>query len=322
MVASEQRLVLGAIGRAQYRALPTQSAEKRSGKTSLLTLIGAISARALPTANISAAAVYRTVELAQPTLLVDESDTFIAENDELRGCLNAGFMRGGQCIRVVGEQNDPRLFSCWSPVAIAAIRRLPDTIEDRAVAIPMKRRRRDEDVEKLRADRLNEFSELAAKARRWADDNFDKLEAADPIMPDALNDRAADCWRILFAIAIEAGGSWRDRAQNAALAFSTENRDVETAATRLLSDLRELFDDQSVLFSEEIVKKLVAMEHRSWAEWGKNGEPMSKVQLARLVGHFGIRPKTVYRDGDKAKGYEREQFDDAFDRYLPPRQRP
>jgi putative DNA primase/helicase len=308
-----------------------KSAQKRSGKTTLLTIIGAICARPLYSANVTAAAVFRCVELAQPTLLIDEGDTFIAQDEELRGGLNAGFQKGGQAVRVVGDQHEPRMFSCWAPVAIAAIRRLPDTIEDRSVAIMLVRRRRDEEVEKLRSDRLDELVPLASKARRWADDNFDLLVESDPRVPDQLNDRAADCWRILFAIAERAGGLWPEHARNAALTLSTENGDIETAGTRLLSDLRQLFKEKATnrLLSADIVAALVAMEHRSWAEWGKNGEPLSKVQLARLLGHFGIRPKDVrlkHLEGDSperkeriAKGYELdERLKDVFDRYLAP----
>jgi len=82
-----------------------KSAQKRSGKTTLLVIIGAICTRPLYTANVTAAAVFRCVELAQPTLLIDEGDTFIAQDEELRGGLNAGFQKGGQAVRVVGDQH-------------------------------------------------------------------------------------------------------------------------------------------------------------------------------------------------------------------------
>jgi hypothetical protein len=49
-------------------------------------------------------------------------------------------MRGGQVIRTIGDDFEPRAFSCWAPVAVATIRKLPDTIEDRSIAIVMKRR--------------------------------------------------------------------------------------------------------------------------------------------------------------------------------------
>ena len=46
---------------------------------------------------------------------------------------------------------------------------------------------------------------MQSKAARWALDHLAKLRAADPQIPTALNDRAADNWRILLVIADEAG---------------------------------------------------------------------------------------------------------------------
>jgi putative DNA primase/helicase len=300
--------------------LAIKSAQKRSGKTTLLMILGALVARPLSTANISAPAIYRTVELAQPTLLIDEADTFVAENEELRGVLNAGYMRGGQVVRTTGDTFEPRKFSCWCPVAIAAIRRLPDTIEDRSVAIVLKRRRRDENVARLRIDRLDELAPLARKAQRWANDNTAGLENADPAMPNQLNDRAADCWRVLVAIADAAGGKWPERAREAALVLSGDNDDVETAGTKLLADLRELFDAEvsEALFSQEIVDALVKLEDRPWSEWGKAAKPISKTQLAGLLKPFKITPEVIRRGTTVSRGYARVKLEDAFERYLAP----
>jgi putative DNA primase/helicase len=299
--------------------LAIKSAQKRSGKTTLLNIIGALCSRPLSTANITAAAVYRTVELAGPTLLIDEADTFLAESDELRGVLNAGYMRGGEVIRIIGDDHEPRRFSCWCPVAIAAIRRLPDTLEDRSVAIKLERRHRDEPRSRLRTRDLALLEPLARQARRWALDHLARLEIAEPMLPNQLHDRAVDCWQPLVAIADEAGGGWPERARWAAIELSEANDDSETTGTRLLADIRELFTAEAsdVLFSEELVEALGKMENRPWPEW-KAGKPISKVQVARLLSQFRIRPDDVRRGQRVAKGYTRDKFRDAFKRYLAP----
>jgi putative DNA primase/helicase len=303
-----------------------KSPEKRSGKTTLLMLVGAVASRAMLAANISASAVYRAVEEGQPTLLIDEADTFLPDNEELRGVLNAGYMRGGQAIRSVGEDHEPRIFSCWCPMAIATLRNLPDTIEDRSVAIALMRRRKSERVDRLRADRLALLTPLASKAQRWTDDNISALETADPEIPNELNDRAADCWRILFAIADRAGGEWAERARQASVALALANADTETTLTRLLGDLRDIFDTAKAskgdaLFSIEIVRELEQLEDRPWAEWGRARKPLTPVQMARLLAPLRIRPTDVHRtvapgQTRHLKGYARDQFTDAFDRYL------
>jgi putative DNA primase/helicase len=79
-----------------HAAAGAQVPQKPCGKSTLLTIIGSLAARAIATANISAAALYRTVEQAQPTLLVDEADSFLKDNEELRGVLNAGLCAAGR----------------------------------------------------------------------------------------------------------------------------------------------------------------------------------------------------------------------------------
>ena len=71
-----------------------KSAERRSGKTRLLEVLKQLTARALTTNYISPAMLPRVVEEHQPTLLMDEADTFLRGSEEMRGVLNSGFDRG------------------------------------------------------------------------------------------------------------------------------------------------------------------------------------------------------------------------------------
>src|SRR5262249_36075897 len=91
------------------------SPEKRCGKTTALDALRLLVCAPLPTANVTAAAIFRTIELAHPTLLIDEADTFLRDSDDLRGILNAGHKRDEQVIRCVGENAEPRAFSVFSP---------------------------------------------------------------------------------------------------------------------------------------------------------------------------------------------------------------
>src|ERR1043166_2075552 len=70
-----------------------ESPEKRCGKTTLLTLISQLVHRPVVASNISPPAFFRVIEELRPTLLIDEADTFLRGNDELRGILNAGNRR-------------------------------------------------------------------------------------------------------------------------------------------------------------------------------------------------------------------------------------
>jgi hypothetical protein len=135
-----------------------------------------------------------------------------------------------------------------------------------------------------------------------------------------LNDRAADAWSSLLAIANLAGGEWPERARKATIELAG-NQSTQTLREMLLDDLRELFDTEpkpDVRFTKEILAELHKDETRPCVGW-RNGKPITDRQLATQLKPFGIKPKT-FRDGSKTrKGYELAQFDDAFARYLPVR---
>ena len=203
--------------------LAIQSPEKRCGKTTVLTLVQALTPRALPTSNITSAALFRAVERWGPTLLLDEADTFLRENEELRGVLNSGHYRlSAYVIRTVGDDHTPSTFRTWAPKAIALIDALSDTLADRSITVPLRRKRPDEQIERMRLDRMDEFKPLCRQAARWAVDNLDVLRAADPDVPAELHDRAADNWRSMIAIADQAGGHWPDTARRVARAVAAD----------------------------------------------------------------------------------------------------
>ena len=194
------------------------SPERRCGKTTTLSLLSRLVPRPLPAANITAAAVFRTIEAARPTLLLDEADTFIRDSDDLRGILNSGHYRAmAYVIRTTGDNHMPQKFTTWAPMAIAAIGRLPDTLQDRAVVLRMRRRKPDEYVERLRLDRLDCLGDYASMCARWVADNLMGLSDADPDIPSGMHDRAEDNWRPLLAIADLAGADWPEKARQIAV---------------------------------------------------------------------------------------------------------
>jgi putative DNA primase/helicase len=299
--------------------LAIQSPQKRCGKSTLLILLHKLASRALLVANLSPAALFRLVEKYSPTLLLDEADAWAKENEELRGLLNCGHTKEtAHVVRVEGEALEPRVFNVFCPKALAGIGGLPDTIEDRSIIVPLKRRRPDESVEKLRLDRLN-LTHVRRLAVRWAADSAAALRAADPAVPTELHDRAADNWRPLLAIADLAGGEWPAKARRAAIAFALADADEDSIGVLLLGDLRTIFDHVGDrITSDDLVDRLAHFEDRPWAEWGKARKPITKVQLARLLAPFDIKPNSIRLHGESKtrKGYHRDWFVDAFARYL------
>jgi hypothetical protein len=303
--------------------LAVRSPMKRCGKTTLLDVISRLVLRPLPTGSVTAAALFRVVEGYRPTLLVDEADTFLSEADELRGVLNSGHRKGGQVVRTVGDDHEPRAFSTFAAVTIAIIGNLPDTLADRSVTVDLKRRMPSEKVASFRFDRVGHLDVLARQAARWAQDHAGTIGAADPEMP-GIHNREADNWAPLFAIADIAGGEWPERARAAAIAGHVAGGDEASLIELLLGDIRDIFAKREAnkvepvdrISSGDLVAALVAIEGRPWAELGKSRKPLTQNGLARRLRPLGITSENI-RIGDKVpKGYLLIWFQEAFSRYL------
>jgi putative DNA primase/helicase len=295
------------------------SPTKRCGKTSVLIILLFLTPRSELASNISSSAIFRYVEDIRPTLLIDEADTFVKGNEEMRGILNSGHTRAAanaiRNVEVNGEHK-PRRFSTWAPKAIATIRSLADTLEDRSIVLLLQRKSKTAKVARLRRRDNDEFALARRKLARWTSDNFEALTDPDPKIPDELNDRAADNWRPLLAIADLAGGEWPERAREAAKLLSGESNDT-AANVELLADIKLAFGDADEIRSADLVAKLTADPERPWAEW-KNGKALTQKQLAGLLRPFGITSDTVHPTGlSHAKGYKRSRFQEAWDVYSP-----
>jgi hypothetical protein len=308
--------------------LAVTSAEKRSGKTRLLEVLELLVARPWLTGRTSAAALVRKIATEGCTLLLDESDAaFNAEKEyaeALRGILNSGHRRGGCASLCVGVGTSMSVvdFPVFGPKAIAGIGRLPDTVEDRAIRIVLKRRAPGERVERFRRRDVLEVAEpIAISLASWAEYAAPLLAEARPALPEELDDRAQDGWEPLLAIADEAGAEWPDRARRAALALSAADLDDLSLGVRLLLDVRRLFDEHAVdrFSTKELIAGLVTDEEAPWQELpGRPPKPLSPHRLAVLLDPFEVRSRSVrLPDGTTPKGFHREQFADAWSRYVP-----
>src|SRR5215831_10866041 len=183
------------------------------------------------TGSITVAALFRVIEMWHPTLLIDEVDTFVGNNEELRGMLNASHRYDGAVTRTVGDEHEPRRFSVYAPIALSGIGGLADTLANRSVSIVLKRRRPNEPIKQLRIGRMERFEALQRRIVRWVADHEERIATRDPKMPTSVINREADNWQVLLAISEEAGGEWPERARKAAVA--SHNAEGEVSASRL-----------------------------------------------------------------------------------------
>ena len=316
--------------------LLVRSPTKQSGKTLLLEILEAVAREPVRAASITPAALFQAVEQWAPTLLIDEVDAIFhgrasERTEELRGVLNAGNRRGASVIR--GTQGGtPQRFSIFCPKALAGISngRLPDTVLDRAIVIEMDRLGPGELDSVSRFRPTSPGTAAACQRLRdaladWALVHEDGLRdfRADPIRE--LSHRLDEAWEPLRAIASLAGGDWPERARKAAIALAgaVDERDGQDRSIVLLSALREMFgDDVRALSTEAIVERLNRDDALPFGDM-RNGQGINARGIAQLLRAYKmgdgapIRPKVVRIGPATPRGFHRDQFSDAWSRYLP-----
>ena len=338
-----------------------ESPEKRCGKTTLLTVLCEFVNRPVVASNISSPAFFRVIEEKAPTLLIDEADTVLNRNQELKGILNSGYKKktayvirmtpklkgagagggvpalpsdgrnGGGAPEASAEQADESglqlgRFSSWCPKAIATIRHLPETLADRCIVIQMHRKTAKEKCERLRT--LN-GEELRRKCARFVADHAAEIGEARPDLPDDLNDRAADIWEPLIALADLAGADWRQKARAAAVGLTVGAQEASPIAS-LLMDIFLMFVQVEMepenewrtarggarVFSRNIVATLNADTDRPWMALLR-GKQVTERWLSQQLAPYGVRSRTIWIGGTSAKGYMQEDFKEAYKRYMP-----
>jgi hypothetical protein len=278
---------------------------------------------AVSAVNVSPAYLFRKVgsEDGTPTILFDEIDTVFGpnakENEEIRGLLNAGHRRNavaGRCVArgsVIMTEEIP----AYAAVALAGLGWLPDTILSRSVIIRMRRRHQDERVQQFRhrieaprGERLRKKIELWARSLG---------EISWPQLPPEVQDRDADVWEPLIAVADATGGQWPERARTSAVALIMESKEVEPSlGIRLLADSKTVFGSAEKMSSKDVLAALHALEESPWADF--KGKPLNERGLASRLKQYGITSKVIRFDAKQARGYLRADLQDAWERYLSP----
>ncbi|MGI8705151.1 MAG: DUF3631 domain-containing protein [Sphingomicrobium sp.] len=302
------------------------SPEPGSGKSRCLEVSELLVPRPVEAVNVTPAYLFRKVadEAGRPTILFDEVDTVFGpkakDNEEIRGLLNAGHRRGavaGRCV-VRGKLVETEEIPAYCAVALAGLGGLPDTILSRCVVVRMRRRSPGEMVEPFRR-RINgpEGLELRDRLAAWAELDVTPLVDRYPEIPPSINDRDADVWEPLLAIADAAGGDWPQRSRVAAVALVADSkRGTPSLGIRLLADLRTIFGTEDHMATEDVLTQLHRIEESPWGDI--RGKPLDARGLAQRLRPYEIKPTTVRILSSTPKGYRREDLHDAWARYLGP----
>jgi hypothetical protein len=131
-----------------------------------------------------------------------------------------------------------------------------------------------------------------------------------------VEDRAADTWEPLVAIADHVGGDWPHRARTACRVLTAQADEADedmSLNTRLLSDVRDIFTERSASFlaSPDLVDALKRRPESPWDDFDFNAR-----KLAYRLRDFGVKPG--FNTAKTARGYRLDELHDAFTRYLRP----
>jgi hypothetical protein len=302
------------------------SPEPGSGKSRAMEVTELLVPNAKSTVNVTPAYIFRKISEGEelPTLLIDEADAIFNArrgdgNEDLRGLLNSGYRKGATAGRVGHKGNTPILedFPSFCAVALAGLNDLPETLMQRSIVIPMKRRRNDQKVEPFRR-RLHGIE--AEAIRQHLEEVAEKIRPqvgeAWPELPPGIEDRHADKWEPLIAIADALGGDWPHIARDTALSFVEQSQEApESVGVRLLSDIRAVIGSEDRISSQDLLDRLKALEESEWATY--RGTGLDTRGLSRQLGKYEIKSESLKFEGNTLRGYRVSEFADAFGRYLP-----
>jgi len=308
------------------------SPTKGSGKTLLLEVLAEVVAAPWMFASVTAAALTRRIDGEHPTVLYDEVDALDKETgDILRGIFNSGYKASGQrtVARAVGSAVTWDNLSTFCPKAFSGIGSgaLWETVKDRSLTVAMKKKTKSERVERGRRRYLMlAFHPLRDSLTKWAQQApiREQLAQAEPLLPDQLSDREQDCVEPLVAIADMAGGHWPETVRAAAIAMSAARVEDPGLNELLLGDIRGVFSDHEKaqagpknIFTVALLQALNTKEERPWGHISRSGLGLTTQGLAGRLKDFKIIPHSIRAGPETGKGYRREDFADAWARYLP-----
>jgi len=298
------------------------SPEPGSGKSRCLEVTEPLVPRPVHAVNTTPAYLFRKVsdDAGPPTILYDEIDTVFGpkakDNEDIRGMLNAGHRKGavaGRCV-VRGKIVETEELPAYCAVALAGLNDLPDTIMSRSIVVRMRRRAPNEKVEPWRL-RINapQAKPIREALQAWA--GAAPKEFDWPEMPKEIQDRNADVWEALIAVADLAGADWPERARVAAVAQVADSMaGAPSIGVQLLSDLKAVFKGRASMWAESILAALHAMDERPWNDL--RGKPVDNRWLARQLKKYGVTSKDVKLGGTNKKGYTAEDLFDPWTRYV------
>ena len=297
------------------------SPEKGCGKTRTTKIIELLAANPQSAVCPSEASLFRLIEAKRPTLILDEAEILTGRGeraDAIRAILNAGNCADSTVPRCVGKEHEVHFFPVYCPKVVCAIRVCPETVKDRSIVIPMRRKRHDESVTKFIRRRVRpEADSLKARIVAWCERNRPEIQDVYEVLEvDFLSDRDLENFEPLLCLVAVADAGRFAELQTAALALTAgkvNEAEDDSFSLRLLADVRAVWPkNERHMLSCELLKRLRTLDESPWA----SEMVLDQRRLARMLKPYDAEAKTVRTPTGRGRGYDRDQLEDAFSRYL------
>jgi len=196
---------------------------KQSGKTKALTLASCLCFNAVFSTSLSTSSLFRLVQGARCTLLMDESEKLVNPEraQDLRALLLSGYKKGGVVYRTektAKEKLVPMSFEVYCPKMLANIQGIEEVLQDRCITIIMRRAKnrqisdkeiniQDERWKKMRHELYTLFLQESRTFKEQMIDNTSagsegnaRSEGTENI-ESKLSGRALELWKPIFLLA-------------------------------------------------------------------------------------------------------------------------
>ena len=209
------------------------------------------------------------------------------------------------------------------PKVFAGNAPLPGALAAHCIPIALLRKKQSDKVIRIEfCDQPELIAKFKDWFKRWARENSAALDEAAPNapsnLPPGLSPAEQDCAEPLLHIAGRIGGDWPEKARAAlAAVFKLAENQI---SIELLGDIRcwfQLKNFPEYFPTRDLMENLTGMEFRPWSAWKLSAGG----RLGRLLSPFGINSRNLYTSTSpdkRFKGYLLKDFQDTWDRYLPP----
>jgi hypothetical protein len=315
--------LVGALNKSPFLTINSPTAE--CGKTTLKKALAACSRKPFTAVDMSQAQLVRIADAYDPTLFLDEMDTYSKEElREIRALLNARYERGEVVPRINDTTREPEFFTCFGPTCLIRIGTWgsrENTLRSRSIIITMERKgagQRTEEWDNNADGYKQEGADLAKRWARWAQDNataFASLVRAVDL-PTGLNNRVRDNWKPILALADSLAGHPVPLIRQAAVRMAAEN-ETEDIVERLLRDIWSIYES---LGADEVppvalVEALKRLPESDWSEYGYKGLTPKAVSSLLKTFRTPSGEILVARKVSGARVWLKKDFGQAWERH-------